>query len=149
MLRSAFARMVNSSYNDYRRQCQTIDSRAKVRSYILTQRECFLLISTEIERGRRTGIQERDGCEHDCFARYILDKTKPDGGHAAAYCLTPCLIGNESHEVRPAPVNQETREQAQNKSELLQRTHMQKFARDPPASVSQEKLSATRPELRV
>jgi hypothetical protein len=81
-----------SSYDNHRQQCQTKDSRAKIRSHLAAYRELFLLVPAEVERGRRTEVQEGDGREHDCFARYILDKTRVQSAHRAAYCLASAWI---------------------------------------------------------
>jgi len=122
--------IVASSYNDHRQQCRTKDSCAEIRSHVTAHRKLFLLISAEVERGRRTGIQESDGGERDGFACYILDKTEPHCAHCAAYCLASARIRNESHEVRPAPLKQKTRKQPQNQGELRRRTHIQSCAQD-------------------
>jgi len=77
----------------------------------MVHRNLAPLISTEVNRGFRIGIQEGDGCEHDRCARYISDKNKLRGAHCAAYCSASARIRDESYEVRPAPVKQKTRKQ--------------------------------------
>lgn len=70
----------------------------------MVHRKLSPLLSTEVNRGFCTGIQEGDRGEHDRCARYISDKNELRGAHCAAYCLAFARIRDESYEVRPAPV---------------------------------------------
>jgi hypothetical protein len=91
-------------YND-RQQTRTKDSSIEIHWHIMVHRKLSPLISTEVNRGFYTGIQEGDGGEHDRCARYISDKTKLRGAHCAAYCLASARIRDESYEVVPHPSN--------------------------------------------